>query len=162
MEGVLSVQSANQARIAAGYSSSSASTRLMADERVREEIKLATLRAGGTFAKAAEKLIALWDAEQYGLTREGERTYIGPDNRSQVQAVELYLKMMGAMPNPRLEIDQSTQNVLVIDSARSPLAALDPFSGTVIEGEVSEPAPEPAIAYNPGSGIPIEDDFQIG
>lgn len=158
MEGVLSGQSANQARIAAGYSSSSASTRLMADERVREEIKLATLKAGGTFAKAAEKLIALWDAEQYGLTRDGERTYIGPDNRSQVQAVELYLKMMGAMPNPRLEIDQSTQNVLVIDSARSPLAALDPFSGTVVEPESVQELP----SYNPDGGIPPEDDFQIG
>jgi len=130
----------------------------MADERVREEIKLATLKAGGTFAKAAEKLIALWEAEQYGLTRDGERAYIGPDNRSQVQAVELYLKMMGAMPNPRLEIDQSTQNVLVIDSARSPLAALDPFSGTVVEAESVQELP----SYNPDGGIPPEDDFQIG
>ncbi len=73
--------------------------------------------------------------------------------------MDIVIKMLGGYPKNGVDVDLSTQNVLVIDSAKSPLAALDPFSGTVIEGEVSEPsssAPAPAIAYNPDSGIPPE------
>jgi hypothetical protein len=84
--------------------------------------------------------------------------------------MDIVIKMLGGYPKNGVDVDLSTQNVLVIDSARSPLAALDPFSGagTVIEGEVSEPSAPPSsssspvVAYNPDGGIPPEDDFQIG
>ena len=128
------------------------------DERVRRALQGAAIDAGVTPEKAAEKLRALLDAERTELSRDGDPVNLGPDNRTQHAALDTYYKMMGAYPNPRLEVNTGTQNVLVIDSARSPLAALDPFGSPSIEGE----SRELEANYNPESGIAPEDDFLIG
>ena len=155
--------SGNQARKVAGYSSSAMGTYLGNDERVRRALQGAALDAGVTPEKAAEKLRALLDAERTELSRDGDPVNLGPDNRAQLQALDTYIKMMGGYPNPRIDVNTGTQNVLVIDSARSPLAALDPFGSPSIEGEARELASiDLAPEYNPESGIAPEDDFVIG
>ena len=144
---------------------------MWADEAVRETWKRELLDEWGSVRAIVEDVRAGTRADRVELSREGEAVNLGPDHHARAKYLDMILKSMGMYPNPRLEIDQSTQNVLVIDSARSPLAALDPFSGTVIEGEVSEPSSasssssspsSPALAYNPDGGIPPEDDFQVG
>lgn len=132
---------------------------------MRESLKLAALKAGLTTERIAEKLQALADAQRFELSRNGDPVHLGPDNRAQLQAMDIVIKMLGGYPNPRLEVNTGTQNVLVIDSARHPLAAMDPFSVSVeapvaaVEAEL--PAmPEPA--WNPSSGVAQEDDFLVG
>ncbi|MBK9077606.1 MAG: hypothetical protein IPL77_22040 [Flavobacteriales bacterium] len=164
-EGVAAGKVPYQASLDAGYKSTSAASKMMADDRMRDALKAAAIRAGLTTERIGAKLQALADAQRFELSRDGSPVHLGPDNRAQLQAMDIVIKMLGGYPKNGVDVDLSTQNVLVIDSARSPLAALDPFSGTVIEGEVSEPsAPSsaPVVAYNPDGGIPPEDDFQVG
>ncbi len=150
--------SGNQARQVAGYSSSAMGTYLGNDERVRRALQGAAIDAGVTPQKAAEKLRALMDAERTELSRDGDPVNLGPDNRTQHAALDTYYKMMGAYPNPRIDVNTGTQNVLVIDSARSPLAALDPFGSPSIEGE----GRELEALGDAELGIAPEDDFLIG
>jgi len=147
-----------QAAYALGYKSSGQGSRMWADEAVRETWKRELLDEWGSVRAIVEDVRAGTRADRVELSREGEAVNLGPDHHARAKYLDMILKSMGMYPNPRLEIDQSTQNVLVIDSARSPLAALDPFSGTVIEGETVEPS----LPYNPDGGIPPEDDFQVG
>lgn len=151
-----------QAGIRAGYKSTSGGAKALQDERVREALKASVMRAGLTVEKIGDKLSALSDAQRFELSRNGDPVHLGPDNRAQLQAMDIVIKMLGGYPNPRLEIDQSTQNVLVIDSAKQPLAALDPFAGVseVVEAEAVTPLPNPG--WNPEGGIAKEDDFLIG
>ena len=159
-EGVARGLNPDQASQAAGYVSTSAGSRLLADERMRDALKEATLKAGLTTDRIAEKLHALVESQRYELDRFGNAVHLGPDNRSQIQATELVVKMLGGFPNPKLDVNLGTQNVLLIDSARSPLAALDPF-GASVEAESVREIPGEA-SYNPDGGILPEDDFQIG
>ena len=106
---------------------------------------------------AARKLLALTDAERFELSRDGSAVPLGPDNRTQLGAVELLYKLMGGMPNPRLDVTAGNQQVVVIHASRDPLAAMDPFAPTVIEGE----AVDLTGFHNADGDIPIEDDFLI-
>ena len=151
-----------QASLDAGYTSRSAASKLLADERMREALKAAAIRAGLTVERIGEKLSALSDAQRFELSRNGDPVHLGPDNRAQLQAMDIVIKMLGGYPNPRLEIDQSTQNVLVIDSAKQPLAALDPFASVEAESVQVLDAPSQKTDWNPDGGIAKEDDFLIG
>lgn len=145
------------ARKAAGYSSSNSGLRLGNDERMRQALQAAAIDVGLSPMAAARKLLALTDAERFELSRDGSAVPLGPDNRTQLGAVELLYKLMGGMPNPRLDVTAGNQQVVVIHASRDPLAALDPFAPTVIEGE----ATDLTGFHNPDGDIPIEDDFLI-
>lgn len=151
-----------QAGIRAGYKSTSGGAKALQDERVREALKASVMRAGLTVEKIGDKLSALSDAQRFELSRNGDPVHLGPDNRAQLQAMDIVIKMLGGYPNPRLEIDQSTQNVLVIDSAKQPLAALDPFASVDAESVQVLDAPSQKTDWNPEGGIAKEDDFVIG
>ena len=151
-----------QAGIRAGYRSTSGGAKALQDERVREALKASVMRAGLTVEKIGDKLASLSDAQRFELSRNGDPVHLGPDNRAQLQAMDIVIKMLGGYPNPRLEIDQSTQNVLVIDSAKQPLAALDPFASVEAESVEVLEAPTQNTAWNPDGGIAEEDDFLIG
>lgn len=132
------------------------------DEAVRETWKRELLDEWGSVRAIVEDVRAGTRAERVELSREGEPVNLGPDHHARAKFLDMILKSMGMYPNPRLEIDQSTQNVLVIDSAKQPLAALDPFAGLpeVVEAEAVTPLPNPG--WNPDGGIAQEDDFLIG
>lgn len=151
-----------QAALQAGYRSKGAASTMLQDDRMRESLKAAALKAGLTQERIAEKLSALSDAQRFELSRNGDPVHLGPDNRAQLQAMDIVIKMLGGYPNPRLEIDQSTQNVLVIDSAKQPLAALDPFASVDAESVQVLDAPSQKTDWNPDGGIAQEDDFLIG
>lgn len=151
-----------QAGIRAGYKSTSGGAKALQDERVREALKASVMRAGLTVEKIGDKLASLSDAQRFELSRNGDPVHLGPDNRAQLQAMDIVIKMLGGYPNPRLEIDQSTQNVLVIDSAKQPLAALDPFASVDAESVQVLDAPSQKTDWNPDGGIAKEDDFLIG
>ena len=151
-----------QAGIRAGYKSTSGGAKALQDERVREALKASVMRAGLTVEKIGDKLASLSDAQRFELSRNGDPVHLGPDNRAQLQAMDIVIKMLGGYPNPRLEIDQSTQNVLVIDSAKQPLAALDPFASVEAESVQVLDAPSQKTDWNPDGGIAKEDDFLIG
>lgn len=151
-----------QAGIRAGYKSTSGGAKALQDERVREALKASVMRAGLTVEKIGDKLASLSDAQRFELSRNGDPVHLGPDNRAQLQAMDIVIKMLGGYPNPRLEIDQSTQNVLVIDSAKQPLAALDPFASVDAESVQVLDAPSQKTDWNPEGGIAKEDDFLIG
>lgn len=146
------------ARKAAGYRSESAITRLNNDERVREAMRQALIGAGLSPDFAAQRLRAMLEAERFELSRDGSPVHLGPDNRAINQAIDTYMKVMGAYPNPRIDVNTGNQNVLVIRSDQSPIAALDPFGAPAIDAETVE---LPALG-NPELGIAPEDDFLIG
>ena len=150
------------ARKAAGYSSSNTGLRLGNDERMRVALQAAAIDAGLSPMAAAHKLRALLDAERFELSRDGSAVPLGPDNRAQLGAVELLYKLMGGMPNPRIDVSAGNQQVVVIHASRDPLAALDPFSAPpVIEGETVGETVDLTGFHNPNGDIPIEDDFLI-
>ena len=157
-EGVASGLNPYQASKAAGYVGSGNQTKMLADERMRDALKAAALKAGLSVDKIGQKLYTLANAQRFELSRDGTPVHLGDDSRSQLQAIDIAIKMLGGYPNPRLDVNLGTQNVLLIDSAKSPLAALDPF-GTSVEAESVREIP---ASYNPDGGILPEDDFQIG
>lgn len=157
-EGIVAGKLPHQAAIAAGYQSRSAGSRLMSDEKVRDALKLAAFRAGLTVDRLAEKLHALVEAQRFELSRDGAAVHLGPDNRAQLQAIDIAVKLLGGYPNPRIDVNTGNQNVLVIRSDQSPIAALDPFGAPAIDAETVE---LPALG-NPELGIAPEDDFLIG
>lgn len=147
-----------QAAYAVGYSSTGAGSRLMADDRVREAWKQAVIEKWGTVGDIVEDVYAGARAERIELDKLGDEHNLGPDWHARAKYHDMVLKSMGMYPNPRLDVQVGTQNVLVIDSARSPLAALDPFGSPSIEGESRE---LPALG-DAELGIAPEDDFLIG
>jgi len=151
----------HQAGIKAGYASSGGPAKALQDERVRDALKMAVMKAGLTVEKIGDKLHTLANAQRFELSRDGKPVHLGDDSRSQLQALDIAIKMLGGYPNPKLDVNLGTQNVLLIDSAKSPLAALDPF-GVSVEAESVREIPAEATSFNPEGGIPPEDDFQIG
>ena len=160
-EGIADGKNPHQAALAAGYapggSAASVSSRLIQDERLRDALKVAAMKAGLTADRIGQKLHALSEAQRFELSRDGSPVHLGPDNRAQLQAMDIVIKMLGGYPNPRLDVTTGNQQVVVIHASRDPLAALDPFAPTVIEGE----AVDLTGFHNPDGDIPIEDDFLI-
>ena len=150
IEGVASGESARQAARNAGYRSTSMSTKLLEDERVRTALKRSAMAAGLDVTAIGERLRALADAQRYELSRDGSPVHLGPDNRAQLQALDIVIRMLGGYPNPRAEQHVSGQQVLIINGAVSPLAAMDPFAPAIEE------------RHDPDAGIPLEDDYLIG
>ena len=147
-----------QAAYAVGYKSSGQGSKLWGDDRIRDAWKEAVLGEWGSIAGIMEDVRAGTRAERIELSRDGTPVPLGPDHHARAKFVDMLLKSMGMYPNPRLDVNLGTQNVLLIDSAKSPLAALDPF-GTSVEAESVREIP---ADYNPEGGILPEDDFQIG
>ena len=156
--GVASGQTPTQAAYSAGYKSSGQGSKLWADDRIRDEWKRELLDEWGSVRAIVEDVRAGTRAERVELTKDGTPVNLGPDHHARAKFVDMLLKSMGMYPNPRLDVNLGTQNVLLIDSAKSPLAALDPF-GASVEAESVREIPS---GFNPDGGIPIEDDFQIG
>lgn len=160
-DGIADGLNPHQAALRAGYapggSAASASSRLLHDDRLRDALKTAAMKAGLTTDRIGQKLHALSEAQRFELSRDGEAVHLGPDNRAQLQAMDIVIKMLGGYPNPRLDVTAGNQQVVVIHASRDPLAALDPFAPTVIEGE----AVDLTGFHNPAGDIPIEDDFLI-
>jgi len=153
IDGVASGLNQTEAAIQAGYPPRSArfeASRAMSRPEMREELaRLMETKGLGT-GPLLEKSKQLLDSEKFGLTADGRVVSLGPDAMTQQKTLDMLFRAGGLYPDPRLDIELGTQNVLIIDSARSPLAALDPFSppsstterrGIAIPGQPSSPGP---------------------
>ena len=131
IDGVASGLNQTEAAIQAGYPPRSArfeASRAMSRPEMREELaRLMETKGLGT-GPLLEKSKQLLDSEKFGLTADGRVVSLGPDAMTQQKTLDMLFRAGGLYPDPRLDIELGTQNVLIIDSARSPLAALDPFS----------------------------------
>lgn len=134
VHGVLEGKTQERAAIDAGYSPASA--RATGSEIMRRPDTLAYMRkclseAGLTPESIASKLTqGINEANQYALSRDGTAVTLGPDWHARAKMLDMAMKAQGGYPDPRIEQNVGTQNVLVIRPEQSPLAALDPFSQT--------------------------------
>lgn len=132
VHGVLEGKTLAQATIDAGYVSKAPGK--MGSETLRKPDTLAYMRkclseAGLTPEFASTHLKdGIENASSYGLARDGTPVKLGPDYHAKAKYLNMLMQSLGAFPDPRIEQNVGTQNVLVIRPEQSPLAALDPFS----------------------------------
>lgn len=129
--GILEGKSARQSAVEAGYpapSAASQASRFVNRPDVRERLQRLREQLGLGDEALLLKAKELLESQQYAMTRDGEVKHLGPDNLAQSRTLDQLFRAGGLYPDPRLDVQVGTQNVLVIDSARSPLAALDPFN----------------------------------
>lgn len=132
VHGVLGGKTLAQATIDAGYVSKAPGK--LGSENLRKPDTLAYMRkclseAGLTPETIASKLTqGINEANQYALSRDGIAVTLGPDWHARAKMLDMAMKAQGGYPDPRIEQNVGTQNVLVIRPEQSPLAALDPFS----------------------------------
>lgn len=132
VHGVLEGKTLAQATIDAGYVSKAPGK--LGSENLRKPDTLAYFRkclaeSGLTPEYAARKMLeGIETASSYGLSKFGDSVELGPDWHARAKLLDMAVKAMGGYPDPRIEQNVGTQNVLVIRPEQSPLAALDPFS----------------------------------
>jgi len=131
VDGVASGLTQTEAALRAEYpprSAKSEASRAMARPEMRAELARLMESKGLGQGPLLDKAKELLEAQQFALTRDGEVKHLGPDNLAQSRTLDQLFRAADMYPNPRIDVELGTQNVLVIDSARSPLAALDPFN----------------------------------
>lgn len=131
VDGVASGLTQTEAAIRAGYpirSAKSEASRAMARPEMRAELARLMESKGLGQGSLLDKSKELLEAKKYGLTATGAVVDMGPDAMTQQKALDMLFRAADMYPNPRIDVELGTQNILIIDSARSPLAALDPFN----------------------------------
>lgn len=137
---LLSGKNQKEAAIAAGYSEKRAkvtSTEIMRDPNFREKLRELAHSKGLTADYAVDKLKGLIEAETVLLMGKEKDTPLAiPDGATRAKGMDMYLKVMGAYPDPRMDINANMVATVVVRSTEE--LGLDPFSADVIEGEVVE------------------------
>lgn len=134
--------SGREAARAIGYKGSGQGSKLLADENLRNALKLAAIEMGNTPEAIGITLREAREANRVELDREGNPVDLGPDHPSRIKATDVLVRLMGGYPNPRADLDLNAQNVLVIRADQA-LAASDPFSAVASETEGVEVLPMP-------------------
>lgn len=136
--GLLAGKTQTQAAIDAGYSPARAG--VTASEKVRDVGFRETLRAlaqerGIDAGFAIDKLVGLINQNQVLLMgRDKSEPLEVPDGATRAKGVDMLLKVLGAYPDPRMEVTGAVATVVV---RATEMMALDPFAD-VVEGEVVE------------------------
>lgn len=130
------------ARVVGLSPDSGAASKWLADENIRNALKLAAMEAGNTPEELGKTLREAREAMRTELDREGNVVTLGPDHPSRIKATDIAIKMLGGYPNPRAELDINAQNVLVIRADQA-LAASDPFTAVGLDPEGTEVLPIP-------------------
>lgn len=131
VDGVASGLTQTEAAIRAGYpirSAKSEASRAMARPEMRAELARLMESKGLGQGPLLDKAKALLEVEKFAMTADGKVVNLGADGMTQQRVLDMLFKASDLYPNPRIDVELGTQNVLIIDSARSPLAALDPFN----------------------------------
>ena len=141
-QGLLEGKTQRESAVIAGYSPVSAETiasEKMRDLRFRDRLQAHALAQGIGIEYALNKLDYLMNARAVALGGKDKDKVIelGSDGATQVKATDLFLKVMGAYPDPRADVNVSAAVTVVLRSADS--LAVDPFAdGVTIDGEARE------------------------
>lgn len=142
VQGLLEGRTQKDAAIYAGYSPASAEKRAsekMGSVSFRDKLREYALAQGIGVEYALGKLHNLMEARAVALGGKDKDQVIemGQDGTTQVKATDLYLKMMGAYPDPRLELNANIAATVIVRAGD--MLAPDPFSdGPPIDGEARE------------------------
>ena len=116
VKGVIGGKTQKQSAIDEGYSPLAAkvtASRIMHRPDVRRYYRALLDHAGIGDEYLANKLRELMEAEQFGLTKDGNVVGMGADGNVRVKAVDLALKLMNAYPDARLDVDVKAVQVVV-------------------------------------------------
>ncbi len=138
--GILQGKTQKQAAIDAGYTAVNAhiaGSKLMHDQNFREKLKNLMLERGLTADYAVGKLKGLIEAETVILMGKEKDTPLNiPDGATRAKGMDMYLKVMGGYPDPRVDINANVVATVIVRSTDE--IGLDPFAADVIEGKVVE------------------------
>jgi hypothetical protein len=141
-QGLLEGKTQEQAAIDAGYSPASARTLAsakMRDLSFRDRLREHALAQGIGIEYALKKLDHLMNARAVALGGKDKDLVIelGDDGATQAKGTDMFLKVMGAYPDPRLEANVNVAATVIVRSGD--MLAPDPFSdGAVVDGEARE------------------------
>lgn len=116
IDGLARGQSAREAAANAGWSPARAATtgsEKLASVNIRQALRARLEEIGLDDSGLAAKLRDLIDARKTGLTMAGSVVDMGPDPHASAKGLDMVLKVAGAYPDPRVELDV-TQTVLVL------------------------------------------------
>ena len=140
-QGLLEGKTQELAARDAGYSPASART--IASEKMRslsfrDRLQAHALAQGIGVEFALGKLQELVNADTLVLGgKDKDREYWVQDGATRSKGVDMFLKVMGAYPDPRADVNVSAAVTVVLRSADS--LAVDPFAdGVTIDGEARE------------------------
>ena len=143
-QGLLEGKTQRESAVIAGYSPASAET--IASEKMRslsfrQNLQAHALAQGIGVEFALGKLQELVNADTLVLGgKDKDREYWVQDGATRSKGVDMFLKVMGAYPDPRADVNVSALTTVVLRSADS--LAVDPFAvagdGPAIDGEARE------------------------
>jgi hypothetical protein len=110
------------AAISAGYEPNSASkavSQLLGQRNIRAAVRNALMDNGISLDSMARKIRDGIEANQYGMTKDGDVVEIGPDYATRYKYLELVAKITGSMPDPRLDIGADGGNAIIIRTTQS-------------------------------------------
>lgn len=133
LAGIIQGKRPRQAYLDAGYSPAHGGTPLTGrDADAWRQTLMRRLEAHGlTMDAVIPKLARVMDSHKYGITQKGDVVDLGDDPHAQVKAIDVWMKVTGSYPDPRLEISGPDGGAVVIRHTRSLL-------GNVIEGVATE------------------------
>lgn len=141
-QGLLEGKTQRDAALYAGYPPTSADNRAsekMASLRFREKLQAYALAQGIGIEYALGKLHNLMEARAVALGGKDKNEVIelGQDGATQAKGMDMFLKVMGAYPDPRADVNVNAAVTVVLRSADS--LAVDPFAdASTIDGETRE------------------------
>lgn len=141
-QGLVEGKTQTQAALDAGWAPSHAAqtaSEKMRDLTFRQKLQAHALAQGIGIEYALKKLDQLMNAKAVALGGKDKDQVIelGWDGATQAKGTDMFLKVMGAYPDPRLEVNANIAATVIVRS--TDMLAPDPFSeGAVIEGEARE------------------------
>ena len=138
LAGIIQGKTPRQSYLDADYSPAHGGTPLTGrdGEAWRELLKRRLDAHGLSMDAVIPKLARVMDSHKYGITQKGDVVDLGDDPHAQVKAIDVWMKVTGSYPDPRLEISGPDGGAIVVRHTRSLL-------GNVIEGSATDVTPPP-------------------
>ncbi len=142
VQGLLDGKTQTQAALDAGYGNghpnhaAQTANKKLADSNFRQKLLARALERGIGIDYALDNLDRVIHVRRKGVTREGDVVDLGDDGNAQAKGVDMLLRMMGAYPDPRLEVDHNVRAQVVVLREQDVIEG-DPFAA-VVDGEARE------------------------
>lgn len=138
LAGIIQGKRPRQAYLDADYSPAHGGTPLTGrdGEAWRALLKQRLDAHGLTMDAVIPRLGKVMDARKMGITPKGDVVDMGEDAHASAKGLDMYFKITGSYPDPRLEISGADGGAIVVRHTRSLL-------GNVIEGSATDVTPPP-------------------